>query len=176
MLCPEWEAFNSEIETKKSLSVNSLNSMELLFSENYKKKSLGESWNRPERQFFAAGACHILAHVFLEKYPEMGFVPVLIRPKEQMRGSHVFVTDGDYVFDWHGYSHWELFRSHYFNKMQKLFPGWDADLIEIKTSLIEDAFCDKYCHRKPENFFMNPIPRAKAYLERFSSSIKPSAR
>ena len=30
--------------------------------------------HRPDRQFFANGACHILAYAFLERYPDLGFV------------------------------------------------------------------------------------------------------
>ena len=30
-------------------------------------------WHRPDRHFFANGACQVLAYAFLERYPDMGF-------------------------------------------------------------------------------------------------------
>jgi len=33
-------------------------------------------WNLPDRVFFACGACHILAHAFLERFASTGFGPI----------------------------------------------------------------------------------------------------
>jgi hypothetical protein len=60
-------------------------------------------WNLPDRMFFARGACHILAHAFPERFASAGFGPIWIRPRDGFTGNHVFVTNGDLAFDYHGY-------------------------------------------------------------------------
>ncbi|MCA3613287.1 MAG: hypothetical protein IOC52_01850 [Methylobacterium sp.] len=37
-------------------------------------------WNLPDRVFFAAGACPILAYAFLERFPRSGARPFWIKP------------------------------------------------------------------------------------------------
>jgi hypothetical protein len=144
----------------------------MIFRDEATKRDPVKNWNRPERSFFAAGACHILAHVFLEKYGESNFLSVLIKPKRGFRGSHLFVTDGRWVFDWHGYSEREKYLKHYFLKLERFFPGWSAEMIEIQGDLTLEDFCNKYCHRKPDQYLHDPIVRAQAYLMRFPDPKK----
>jgi hypothetical protein len=129
-------------------------------------------WNLSDRTFFACGACHILAHAFLEKFPKSGFLPIWIRPKPGYTGNHVFVTDGRLVFDYHGFSDRQKFLEHYFSKARRLFPGWDADLIEVTTSLIsrEDSKTIGMDIRGPEQYLYNALPRASYYLNKFDFS------
>ena len=127
-------------------------------------------WNLPDRTFFACGACHILAHAFLEKFPEMGFLPFWIKPMPGFTGNHVFVSDGQILFDYHGYSSIEIFLAHYFSKARRFFPGWDAELIPVTTSLIsrEDSKKIGMDIREPEQYLYNALPRAHKYLNKFS--------
>jgi len=39
-------------------------------------------WHRPDRHFFANGACQVLAFAFLERYPGLGFHARWIKPAE----------------------------------------------------------------------------------------------
>ena len=48
--------------------------------EGFKKRDPVLRWNLPDRIFFACGACHILAHAFLEKYGDPAFKALWIRP------------------------------------------------------------------------------------------------
>jgi len=57
-------------------------------------------WHQPDKRFFACGACQILAHAFLEIYPESQYHAVWVKPAEGFRGSHVFVTDNKFTFDY----------------------------------------------------------------------------
>ena len=58
-------------------------------------------WHRPDRHFFANGACQVLAFAFLERYPELGFHARWIKPAAGFTGNHIYVTDGIKAFDYH---------------------------------------------------------------------------
>ena len=63
-------------------------------------------WHRPDRHFFANGACQVLAYAFLERYADLEFRARWIKPASGYAGHHIFVTDGNVAFDYHGLS-WE---------------------------------------------------------------------
>jgi hypothetical protein len=70
------------------------------------KRDPAKQWAPADRGFFAAGACHILAHVFLEQYPHSGFEARWIRPAPGHTGNHIVVVrDDGYVFDWRDSTH-----------------------------------------------------------------------
>ncbi len=64
----------------------------------YKLRSTGakkdpiKRWPLADRVFFACGACHILAYVFLRTYPETEFTLVWIRPTKGFTGNHIVVV------------------------------------------------------------------------------------
>jgi hypothetical protein len=106
----------------------------MIFRSKRAKEDLSSSWNRSDRTFFAAGACHILAAAFLERFANSAFQAMLILPRHGARGSHVFVTDGTTAFDYHGFTPCERFRSFYCRHLQRRFSGWEADLIALVES------------------------------------------
>jgi hypothetical protein len=95
----------------------------MIFRSAEDRFDLQRSWARPDRPFFAAGACHILAGVFLETFPRSGFHALMIQPKPGFRGSHVLVSNGRQVFDYHGYGDARPYFLHYFSKAARLLPG-----------------------------------------------------
>jgi hypothetical protein len=113
-----------------------------------------------------------LAAVFLEAHPEENYEVFLIRPDPGFHGGHVFVSDGQIVFDYHGYTEYEAYRSHYFTKIRRFFPLWQGQIIRLDVSPISQSFCRKYSHRLPEQFLHDPRPRAKAYINRFLAATK----
>lgn len=46
------------------------------------------AWQRPDKAFFAAGACHILAHMFLSLHHGEGYEFIYIKPKGDYPGNH----------------------------------------------------------------------------------------
>lgn len=62
------------------------------------------SWRRSDRAFFASGACHILAYEMLRHLPAMQFYIETIRPRHGIAGTHAYVTDGEWAFDFNGWS------------------------------------------------------------------------
>ena len=129
-------------------------------------------WNLPDRVFFASGACHILAHAFLERFPAAGFVAVWIRPQAGFTGNHVFVTNGDLAFDYHGYAPRDRLVAHYTKRARRLFPGWGADLVPVTVSLVNrgEARAIGMDIREPAQFLRDALPRARRYLDRFTVS------
>lgn len=94
-------------------------------------------WNLPDRMFFACGACHILAHAFLERFASAGFGPIWIRPRDWFTGNHVFVTNSEIAFDYRGYVPQVRLADHYTKRARRLFPGWEADLVSVTVSLVD---------------------------------------
>jgi hypothetical protein len=144
----------------------------MIFRSPEAKRDLIQSWRRPDRPFFASGACHILAGVFLEKYTEAGYRPFLISPTPGLRGQHVFVANDEWSFDYHGYVRNDCYFVHYEGKMRRFFPGWNGHIKELEDSPLGSDFCREHGHRRPDEFPHDPLPRALAFLMRFRQPDK----
>ena len=95
----------------------------------YKRRTPGakrdpiKQWALPDRVFFAAGACHMLAYAFLEIYPGAGFEPVWIRPGVGHTGNHIALVRNEFVFDYHGFSVWSRYWAHTMRRANQWSPG-----------------------------------------------------
>jgi hypothetical protein len=120
------------------------------------------SWRRPDQAFFAAGACHILAWEFVARHPAYGVVA--IRKVGEPNPSHVIASDGTWAFDHDG---WTLEKD-----LLAATTAYEPDatwaLVPITSGLA--TFCAENYHRMPEQYFEDPRPRARAYLDRFPSN------
>jgi len=156
-----------------------LEQSQMIFRTAESKNDLVRSWNRPDRPFFAAGACHILAAVFLESYTDSGYTPFLVLPDSGFRGVHIFVSNKTLVFDYHGFVEKDRYLSHFREKINRLFPGWRGRIEEISGSPIDVSFCRETGHRLLQQFLHDPRKRAFSYLKRFPfpsfPSLPPSA-
>ncbi len=92
-------------------------------------------WHRPDRQFFANGACQILAYAFLERYPGLGVRARWIKPANGYVGNHIFVTDGRTAFDYHGLTTQERLLSLCFRRARRFYPGWGLTGLEHQQRL-----------------------------------------
>lgn len=145
----------------------------------YKRRTPGskrdpvKQWGSPDRVFFAAGACHILAYAFLEGYPDSGFQPAWIRPRAGHTGNHIVVVRGELVFDYHGYSRWPLYWAHTKRRANQWWAGWDADIVAIhKEALVSNVEGRAYAGlwmKEPTQYLLDPLPRAQEYLRKFSA-------
>lgn len=145
--------------------------MYLLRTPNCPKKDLKKRWALPDRVFFACGACHVLAYVFMEKFASVDPQAVWVKPAKGHTGNHVIVSFGDTIFDYHGYTEKERYLAHYWKRARHMYPTWDAELVEITPDALTtegpSKVYDGLWLRAPHQFFENPIPRAEAYLARF---------
>jgi hypothetical protein len=78
-------------------------------------------WHRPDRHFFANGACQVLAFAFMERYPDLGFHARWIKPAPGFTGNHIYVTDGINAFDYHGLATEQRLLALCFKRGQRFF-------------------------------------------------------
>jgi hypothetical protein len=78
----------------------------------YRKSDQAMGWALPDRVFFACGACHILAYAFLERHGNRDRNVVWLKPATGFTGNHILIDDGEWVFDYHGYSDQARFLAH----------------------------------------------------------------
>lgn len=111
------------------------------------------AWWRPDRAFFAAGACHILAYTFAAARRDMR--PLGLRARGAAGPTHVIASDGAWAFDHRGWTPLaELVRR-----------SGDVRAVALPERL--EAFCAAHRHRLPSQFPIDPRPRALAYIARF---------
>lgn len=137
----------------------------MVFRTEAQKKDQALSWQRGDRAFFASGACHILAHVFLQECAHQKYRPFMILPNSGFRGGHVYAASDDTVFDYHGFSVKAHFLEHYFRKMKRFFPGWSATVFEVRD-FMSPAFLREFNCRAPSQYWADPLPRAKVFVQR----------
>lgn len=128
-------------------------------------------WNLPDRVFFAAGACHILAYAFLERFPHCGAKPFWIKPLDGSPTNHMVVLNGECGFDYHGYTKKDVLLGHFRRRALQHWPTWQGELVEVTPdALISTEKSKTYPGlwlREPDQFLHNALPRARAYLDRF---------
>jgi hypothetical protein len=95
---------------------------------------------------------------------------IWLKPAPGFTGNHVFIDGGEWVFDYHGYSHRERFLTHTYGKARRWWPGWQASLIELSPEVLiseeKSRTFDGLWLRGPEQFLHDALPRARAYLHR----------
>ncbi|MDI1266707.1 MAG: hypothetical protein PS018_25940 [bacterium] len=128
-------------------------------------------WYRPDRHFFANGACQILAYAFLERYPDTGFHARWIKPAAGFTGNHIYVTDGINAFDYHGLTTEQRLLAFGFKRGQRFFAGWDAALVDLPTEALVSEQRSRQIEglhlREPKQFLHDALPRARKFLARF---------
>ena len=140
----------------------------MIFIPSEVKNDPVKRWNLPDKVFFAAGACHILAYAFLQKFPDNQFKPYWIKPGRGFRGNHIFVSDGETAFDYRGLTPENELLKNLTQEMVERFPGWNYELVEItEEALISERLSRTYKGlwlREPNQYLHNALPRAEAYL------------
>lgn len=119
------------------------------------------SWNRDDIRFFAAGACHILAFAFLDVYPSSGFRTVGVWARGQADPMHVYVTDGQWAFDFDGWTAADELLA-----VTRLTEP-DADYRQESIEADLPTFCREHHHRDRPYFAFDPWERALRYIARF---------
>lgn len=137
----------------------------------YCKSNQAMRWALPDRVFFACGACHILAHAFLERHGDRDTQVLWLKPAAGFIGNHIVIDGTSWVFDYHGYSDRALFLRHTFRTARQWWPGWQATLVPLpRDVLISEAKSRAYDGlwlREPTQFLHDALPRAWGYLGRF---------
>lgn len=130
------------------------------------KQDAARRWALPDRIFYGHGACHILAGTYLEIYPDSGFYAVWVKPWEGFHGNHIFVTDGQIAFDYHGYSVRARLLIHHEKAWSSRFDGWGADTIPVDFPLLNTAELNARNMRGPDQYYGDAVERTQRYLKR----------
>jgi hypothetical protein len=117
------------------------------------------SWERADDAFFASGACHILAWVCQDTYPDQSIALAAMFLEGERHPLHVYAWWNGWAFDSSG---WNL-ESHLL-KVNSEFEGRPVERIEITADLAE--FCETHTHRMPHQYWHDPVPRARDYVSR----------
>jgi hypothetical protein len=131
------------------------------------KADPARQWGLPDRVFFAAGACQVLAYAALKRYGPLGFKSYWIRPAPDYRGNHIVIHDGESAFDYHGWSQLSGLLDHMARKARRWWPGWTCELIEIAPEALisEQKSAALGCRmREPDQFLNDAMPRAEAFV------------
>jgi hypothetical protein len=132
-----------------------------------KKTDIARQWALPDRVFFAAGACQVLAYVAEQRYRDAGFRAYWLRPAAGFRGNHIIVSDGRHAFDYHGWSNLGRLLDHARRKANRWWPGWSCELIPIEPEVLVSeprSIAIGLRLREPGQFLHDALPRARAFL------------
>jgi hypothetical protein len=126
------------------------------------------SWKRKDQAFFAAGACHILADLFIQLHPNENFKMIYIKPHEGFTGNHVYASNGKWAFDHNGWTEEKVLLAATQKACGEKYPGWryERHVIESATDSLE-KFCKANHHRLPWQYAHLPWERAYNYIKRF---------
>ena len=130
-----------------------------------------KSWARDDQAFFAAGACHILADLFLQLHQGEGYKMIYIKPTAGFTGNHVYVSDGEWAFDHNGWTREVELLRFTEETYKKHYPGWGYGRIEIEHTMTSlEEFCEVNNHRLPWQYAYFPWERAYTYINQFESA------
>ncbi|GGF46989.1 hypothetical protein GCM10011519_21250 [Marmoricola endophyticus] len=117
------------------------------------------SWLRPDRAFFASGACHVLTWACRRASPELDVeINAMVRPGDP-QVFHVFASVDEWAFDhcgWHRIAELE--------HVNAVFEGCAVESVRIASTF--EVFCREHRHRPLSAFWSDPTARANRYVER----------
>jgi hypothetical protein len=132
-----------------------------------------KSWARSDQAFFAAGACHILADLFVQLHQKDGFKMVFIKPADGFSGNHVYASDGEWAFDHNGWTRENELIVAVEAAYKERFSGWNYEKLVIEQSITSlEEFCKTFNHRLPWQFAYLPWERAYNYIAKFQSRLE----
>ena len=117
------------------------------------------AWQRADQAFFAAGACHVLAWVCRDAFPERAVELASVRFAGEQQVFHTFATWDGWAFDHSGWNpEPELLA------VNQAFEGHPLERVRISVDLAQ--FCEQHNHRMPNQYWQDPRPRARDYVAR----------
>src|SRR5688500_1064683 len=117
-------------------------------------------WRRPDKAFFAAGACHILAYLFASLHRHEGFELVHLHSWDKNgSGDNMYATNGTWAFDFNGWTREEELLEEYIKAYKAKYPGWTYERHTYDWKGFGEYLL-KTGHRPPEYFPYLPWERA----------------
>lgn len=125
------------------------------------------AWQRDDKAFFASGACHILAHVFLSLHIGEGYDLIFVEPIGKHPGNHLYASNGTWAFDFQGWTREAELLEATRKAYGAAYPGWDCQRIVIAEGLPAYIASGRHNLRSPEYFPYPPWERAYNYIKQF---------
>ncbi|WP_433550431.1 hypothetical protein ACQP08_21075 [Micromonospora zamorensis] len=119
------------------------------------------AWARADQAFFAAGACHILAWACRDAYPARSIDVAAVRLAGDPQIFHAYASWNDWAFDHSGWNPEPQLLA-----VNADFEGHPLERVGITVDLAE--FCAEHHHRMPDQFWRDPLPRARRHVGRFT--------
>lgn len=117
------------------------------------------SWERADQAFFAAGACHILAWACRDSHSDRGVELAAVKFVGEHEVFHAIATWDGWAYDHSGWNpEPELLA------VNEAFEGHPIERVTITASLA--VFCAEHHHRMPDQYWRDPMPRARKYVAR----------
>ncbi|NVJ90675.1 MAG: hypothetical protein HWE34_03405 [Methylocystaceae bacterium] len=132
------------------------------------KRDKKKRWELPDRIFFGYGACHILAGTYLVQNPIKDFYAERIIPKKEQPGNHIYVTDGQIAFDYHGYSVRGHLLEYHHKNCSKQYDPWDYELEKVAFDLLNTVELNQRKMLGPDQYLFDPVVRAVNYLNKIN--------
>lgn len=124
-------------------------------------------WALPDRIFFGFGGCHILAGVYLRRPPLPGFHAERIIPTGDLAGNHVYVTDGEIAYDFHGYSAKRSLLRHHTDAWSDHYGGdWNCTIEQVDFDLLDTRQLNRRKMLGPDQYQGDAAARARAFIDR----------
>ncbi|RKN16598.1 hypothetical protein D7147_22840 [Micromonospora musae] len=118
------------------------------------------AWERADQAFFAAGACHILAWVCRDSYSDRSIEVAAVRLAGELQVVHAYAVWEGWAFDHSGWNPEPQLLA-----VNAAFEGRPLERVKITVDLAE--FCAEHYHRRPDQYWRDPLPRARDYLSRY---------
>lgn len=119
------------------------------------------AWARADQAFFAAGACHILAWACRDAYLARSIDVAAVRLAGDTQIFHAYASWNGWAFDHSGWNPEPQLLA-----VNADFEGHPLERVGITDDLAE--FCAEHHHRMPDQFWRDPVPRARRYVGLFT--------
>lgn len=135
------------------------------------KQNPVKRWALSDRVFFGHGTCHILAGVYLKTILSPDFHAIWIKPIKDFSGYHIFVTNGDITFDYHGYSTFEKLVAHHRKGWSQQYKDWDCTFERVEFNLLDKTSLNSRKMKSPNQYLHDPILRAERFIKKFEHPV-----
>jgi hypothetical protein len=119
------------------------------------------AWRRSDREFFAAGACHILAMQFSRTESDSGFKIIHVRPHGSA-GHHFYAGNGNWAFDFNGWFRESELVQVNVDAARMTGDEWDYDLVTVRGNVLD--YFSHHIHQLPDDFLGDVLARADAFI------------
>jgi hypothetical protein len=80
------------------------------------------------------------------------FHGIWIKPHGTFKGNHVFASNGEWAFDYHGYLRVDRLSDHFWRGQLSNQLGWNADKVTVDFDLLDTKCLNERNMRGPDQY------------------------